>query len=127
MADRPAGTGFWRAMLEARPTREGVFVILLTHATLLTAFTTHRPTLFAAAALLLALYLVGHAGAALAAVSVEASWECPDRVHAAEVFPLRILLRNRGSIPVAGMEIREPGARRDAHPALVGGLLRPGE
>jgi uncharacterized protein (DUF58 family) len=71
------------------------------------AWHTGRPDLYAAAALLLALYLVGHAGAAYAARSLEVSWHCPDRVFAGEAFAIVMTLRHRGRVGISGVEVHE--------------------
>jgi len=113
--DRPAAgrVGGWRAALRSTvPTKPGRLVVWASSLLLVGAFTTGRPALYAGASLLLALYLVGHLGAAYAAASLEVDWDAPSRVFAGEPFPLRVHLRHRGRIAIAGLEVHElaPGA-----------------
>ncbi|HEU4395553.1 MAG TPA: DUF58 domain-containing protein [Planctomycetota bacterium] len=107
----------WGAALRAtRPTKAGVVVLWIESIAMVAAWGTGRADLYAAAALLLAFYLVGHFGAAYAAASLEVDWHCPERVFAGEEFPIVVTLRHRGRVAIAGVEVHEarPG---DAGPA----------
>jgi len=115
----------WRALRRTAWTKNGRAVFQIACLLFGAALATHRPSLYAAAALLASLVVVAILGAAFAWSRLEATWECPSRVHADEVFPLRMRLRNRGFLAVCGVEIREPGKRKGP-PAVVSGLLRPG-
>ena len=115
----------WRALRKTVLTEHGRRVGWLAGLCFAFATVTHRPSLYAGAALLASLVLLAWIGAAFASRSVVATWECPARVHAGEVFPLRLRMRNRGFLPLCGIEIREPG-NLDGPPAAVAGGLRPG-
>jgi len=96
----------WAAALGAtRPTRPGARVLYGGGLFLAVAFATGKPSFYAGASLLLALYLVGHLGAAYAWRSLEIRWDCPSRVFAAAPFPVRLLVHNRGRAFLAGIEI----------------------
>ena len=119
------GPGPWEAIRSTVPTREGRGVVWAASALLAGAFATGRPSLYAGASLLIALYAVAHLGAALGAHWLEATWECPDRVHAGEPFPLRILLRNRGRLRVVGIEVHVP-TPGGSGPAATAASIAPG-
>ena len=114
--ERPAGRRFRDAIRTTVPTREGWGLLLVAANLLLFACVTKRASLYAGASLALALYAVGHLGAAYAGTFLEASWDCPARVYAGEVFPLRLTVRNLGRALVTGIEVFEAhtGAARVA-------------
>jgi uncharacterized protein (DUF58 family) len=98
----------WTAAVGAtRPTKAGAHVLYVAGLFLAVALATGRTPLYAGAALLLSLYLVGHVGAAYAWRSLSIDWDCPPRVFAATPFAVQVRFRNRGRAHLTG--IRVPG------------------
>src|SRR5258706_5438756 len=104
--EKARGPGLWvEALRSTRPTKAGRRGLNAGTLLLLFAYFTDRPPLRLAASLVLALYAVGHLGAAFAGSALEVSWDCPSRVFAGEAFALRILVRNRGPAALTGIEV----------------------
>ncbi len=123
--ERPAGRRLRDAIRTTVPTREGFALLVIAVNLLVFAYLTKRPSLYAGGSLALALYAAGHLGAAYAGASLEATWDCPSRVYAGDVFPLRISMRNLGRSAVTGIEVFEPGLA-GIRAAAVLPLLAPG-
>ncbi len=116
--------GVLAALLSTRPTRRGLQVLYAAGVFLLLGLERPHATLYAGSALLGALYLVGHLGAARAGASLAVSCDASSRVFAWEEFPVRVTVRNAGPRTVRGVFALETAAA--AEPAGAVGEVPPG-